>query len=246
MLARRGPVEPAPWAEVGDVAAATLSPTRALRPPRRLPWRAIFGVFLLLLATGGSIAFWTSSSDTRAVLVATREVPAGAVLSAADLAVAQVQVDDAIYRAVVPADELAVVVGKQLAEPLHPQQMLVRAQVSTRSLLGTGELALTIPVTPETAVGGALRPGDAVQVLLTVDKGTPEARTIVVLPRAVVYAIGHEERTTSVNTGSPDRLTAQGPARWLTLVVTDEQGVRLVQGRWAGELDVALLPAESQ
>lgn len=228
------------------MAATTLTPTRALRQPRHVGWRAAFGVFLLLLATGGSIAFWTASSDTRAVLVATRDLPAGAMLTATDVAVARVRVDDAIYQAAVPASELTSLVGTQLAEPMHAQQLLARAQLSSRPTLGPGHLALTIAVSPETAVGGRLRPGDAVQVFLTTNQGKPEAHTAVVLPRATVYDVGHEQRLTVVNTELAERSGTQGPAKWLTLIVTPEQALALAQARWSGELDVALLPPEQR
>lgn len=223
---------------------ATLSPTRALRRPRRLDWRALFGLFLLLVATGGSITFWSASSDTRTLLVATRDLPAGAELRDGDLAVASVRVDDAIYQAAVPAAELASLLGQQLAEPVHAQQLLSRAQLSARPRLAPNQVALTIAISPETAVGGRLRPGDAVQVLLTLNKGKPEARTTVVLPRATVYDVGYEQRVTMVNTEMADHSAAQGPVKWLTLVGTQEQALQLAQAKGQGDLEVALLPAE--
>lgn len=226
------------------MSATTLSPTRALRRPRRLDWRAVFGIFLLLVATGGSITFWSASSNTRALLVATRDLPAGSELATEDLGVARVRVDDAIYQAALPAAELAGLVGKQLAEPVHAGQLLVRAQLSSRPRLGPDQMALTIAVSPETAAGGRLRAGDAVQVLLTTNKGKPEARTAVVLPRATVYDVGHDQRVAVVNTELADRSAAQGAAKWLTLVVTQEQALQLAQSKWAGELDVALLPPQ--
>src|SRR5690348_10966855 len=128
------------------MAATVLSPARALRQPRRLDLRAVFGLFLLLLATGGSIAFWSASSDTRAVLVAMLDLPAGATLTLADLAVARVRVDDAVYQAALPADAQSTVIGKQLAEPVHAQQLLVWPQLSTRPPIGPEQVALTIPV----------------------------------------------------------------------------------------------------
>src|SRR5438034_898524 len=82
--------------------------------------------------------------------------------AAAALAVARVRVDDGMYAAAVPADELGALVGRQLAEPIHPQQMVVRQQVSARPLIGPDQVALTIPVNPASAAGGRVRPGDSV------------------------------------------------------------------------------------
>ena len=86
-------------------AATTFAPAHALREPRRVDWRAVFGGFLFFVAVAGSIAFWGATSDTREVLVAVRELPPGAVLTDGDLTSARVRLDDAMYRAAVPASE---------------------------------------------------------------------------------------------------------------------------------------------
>ena len=221
---------------------------RAIRQPRRLDPRALVGLFLVVVATGGSVAFWTASSDTRAVVVATRELPTGATIRATDLAVAHVRVDDAIYQAAVPAEALATLIGRQLAQPAHAHQVLARVQVSGRPALGPGQLALTIPASAATAAGGRLQPGDAVQVLLTTNKGKPDSQTSVVLPRVTVYEVGYDERLTVVNTTASaeeaGRAAVPGPLSSLTLIVSQDQAQQLAQAKWNGELDVALLPAE--
>jgi Flp pilus assembly protein CpaB len=199
-------------------------------------------VCLILLATGGSIAFWTFTSDARAVLVASRDLPAGATLGPSDLAISRVRVDDSLYQAAIPASDLTSLVGRQLGEPIHARQILARAQVSTRPRLGPGQLALTIAISPDTAVGGTLRPGDEVEVLLTTDKDKPDVRTSVVLPRAIVYDVGHATTVGAVNVDAANVAVSPGQVRWLTLVVTQDQAVQLARARWAGDLDVALLP----
>ena len=221
-----------------------LVPSRALRRPRRIDLRAVFGVCLMLVAIGGSVAFWTTLSDSRSVLMATRDLPAMAVLSPADLTVAHVRVDDAIYQAAIPADELTTLIGKPLAAPVYAQQLLVRSQVSARPVLAADQMILTIPIVPETAAGGRLRHGDQVQVMVTLNKGKPEARTSVVLPRATVYDIGYEQRLAAVNTDGSTGSTPQGAAKWLSLVVTPAEAQSLAQARWSGDLDVALLPPQ--
>src|SRR6516165_5490951 len=104
------------WHTEQEVAMATtvLSPGRVLRRPHHLDRRAVLGIFLLLVAVGGSLTFWSASSSTTAVLVATHNLPAGATLSTDDVAIARVRVDDATYQAAVPASELGSVVGRQL------------------------------------------------------------------------------------------------------------------------------------
>src|SRR5689334_849062 len=146
------------------MAVATLTSARVLRRPRRADPRAIVGIVITLAALAGSVAFWVSATDARPVLVATRDLPAGATLSSADLGIAYVRVDDAVYRAALPADTLQSVVGRQLGEPIHAEQVLVRAQIANQLGLGQDQVAMTIPAHPDSAVDGRLRPGDAVQI----------------------------------------------------------------------------------
>jgi Flp pilus assembly protein CpaB len=223
------------------VAAISLSPTRALRRPRRLDLRAVVGLLLTLVAVGGSVAVWSAAEDTRGVLVAARDLPAGAVLSASDLSIARVRVDDAVYNAAVPASGLDSVVGRQLAEPVHANQVLARAQLSTRAPLTADQRVLAIPVRAEAAAGGQLQPGDAVEVFATNSKkdGVPS----VVLPRATVYEVGRDERaaTGSVLPGGVGTSQA-GPAQWISLVVTQDQALQVIQAQGTGDLAVALVP----
>src|SRR5215216_4437209 len=171
--------------------AATLSPARALRRPRRTDPRALIGLFLTLAALAGSISFWASSSEARAVVVATRDLPVGATLRSGDLTVAYLRAEDGVYRAALPADMLDSLIGRQIGEPIHAQQVLARAQVADRLGLAADQVAITIPAKPDSAVDGRLRPGDAVQVLVTVvDKPRQEAHTRLVLDRVQVFSVG--------------------------------------------------------
>jgi len=227
------------------MATIVMSPARVLHRPRRLDLRAILGLFLLLVAVAGSLVFWSASSTTTAVLVATHDLPAAATLATSDLAVARVRVDDAMYQAAVPASELTSIVGRQLTAPVYAHQLLVRAQLSSGLPLARNQMAFTIPVTVDTAAGGRIRPGDIVEVLLTTGKGSSNPQSTVVLPRVTVYDVGYGGGVTTINTtgsavtGSPARA---GEISWLTLVVTQSQALQLARAKWAGQLDVALRP----
>lgn len=225
------------------VGTSLLTPAQAVRQPRRVNVRALVGVFLMLAFFTGSMAYWTATADTRAVLVATRDLPVGAALQAGDLAVARVRLDDALYAATLPADQASALVGRQLAYPVLANQLLVQAQLSPRPLIGPDQVALTIPVSAQSAVGGRVKPGDGVRVYLTTEKGRPESRTEVVLDRATVYDVGYDARATVVNTAPGADRGAGGPPSSLTLVVSNRQAAELAHARWNGELDVALLPA---
>jgi Flp pilus assembly protein CpaB len=224
------------------MAVITASPTRALRRPLRLDVRALVGILLMLVATGGSIAVWSTEQDTRSVLVVARELPAGATLQQSDVNVTRARLDDPVYQAMVPASSLNTVVGRQLSEPAHANQLLSRAQVSARPRLAEDQMVFAIPVRTDAAAGGRLRAGDNVQVFGTDTKR--DGSTRVVLQRATVYDVGRDEPTRISSSTSGQSSVTGGPVAWLTLIVTQEQAVQLAQARWSGELDVALLPAQ--
>jgi Flp pilus assembly protein CpaB len=228
------------------MAVAILTPARALRRPRRADPRALIGVFLTLAALAGSIAFWVGSSDARPVLVATRDLPVGATLHSSDLGVAYVRMDDSLYRAALPSDALDSLVGRQLGEPIHAEQVLARAQVTSQLGLAPDQVAITLPARPDTAVDGRLRPGDTVQVLVTViDKTRNEAHAHQVLERAQVFEVGRDPSvgSSSITTSSDAAdATTRGSISSVTLAVTADEARQLAEARRTGELDVLLLP----
>jgi Flp pilus assembly protein CpaB len=220
-----------------------LTPKRALHRPRRADPRLVVGGLLTLVGVLGGALFWSGASEGQAVLVAARDLPVGTRLQPGDLAVVRVRVPDASLRTLVPAAEAGALVGHELAEPAHAQQLLGRALLATRPALRADLRAMTVPVAPERTPGTLLRPGDAVLVLVT-PRPPAQGGAEVVLPRAPVYAIGYDERAT---VGGPvaDGRTRRGPVASLTLLVTEGQALQLAQARARGDLDLALLPAES-
>jgi pilus assembly protein CpaB len=226
------------------MAVATLTSARAVRRPRRADPRAIVGIVLTLAALAGSVAFWVSATDARPVLVATRDLPAGATLGSTDLGVAYVRVDDAMYAAALPAESLGTLVGRQLGEPIHAQQLLARAQIADQLGLASDQVAITIPARPDSAVDGKLRPGDAVQVLVTVaDKTRNEAHARPVLERARVFDVGRDAPLSSASSSSSDSANAaRGAITSVTLAVTADQARQLAEARRTGEFDIVLLP----
>jgi Flp pilus assembly protein CpaB len=225
------------------MAVATLTPARTLRRPRRADPRALIGVFLTLAALAGSVAFWVGAGDARPVVIAARDLPAGATLRSSDLKVAYVRMDEPLYRAALPADMLESLVGRQVGEPMHAEQVLARAQVAERSGLAPEQVAITIPARPESAVGGRLRPGDNVQVLVTVaDKSRNEARSRLVLERAQIFEVGREPSFASSSISADGEGRTRTAISSVTLVVTAEQARQLAEARRSGELDVLLLP----
>ena len=230
--------------------ATALAPVSFLEEPRRIDWRLLVGAALFLVGAGGAIVGHQLTDDTRSVLVATRDLPAGARLSAGDVAVAKVRVDDAMYGAAIPAAEQGSYAGTQLVEPVHAHQLLTRAQLSARSPLGPDQVAITIPVSADTAPQ-RVEPGSSVEILATADKGKPESRTYVVVQRAVVLDVAYDNAVSVVNTtgaGGPGSADATGGARGklasISLTLSPEQAIAIAAARWNAALDVVLLPPE--
>jgi Flp pilus assembly protein CpaB len=229
------------------MAVASLTSARALRRPRRADPRALVGIVLTLTALAGSVAFWVSASDARPVLVAVRDLPPGATLRSSDLSVAYVRMDDALYRAALPADLLESLVGRQLGEPMHAQQVLARAQLADQVGLAADQVAITIPARPDSAAGGRLHKGDTVQVLVTVaDKARNEAHARPVLERAQVFEVGRDQSLASSSLTSDSADTLRGPITSVTLAVSADQARQLAEARRIGELDILLLPPPPQ
>jgi Flp pilus assembly protein CpaB len=188
-------------------------------------------LLLMVVAIGGSVVTWNAVEDSRGVLVAARELPAGEVLTAADLTVAHVRLDDALYTAAIPSDGLSSLIGRQLAEPAHANQVLVRAQLSTHPTLTGDQRVYAIPVRPDSAAGGRLQPGDPVEVVGV--HGKTDGSAYVVLPRAVVYDVGRQG-SSSVGVGlNVSSAADQTPAVWVSLLVTPDEALKLVQAKAA-------------
>ena len=222
---------------------------------RRLNARVVAGVVCVLAAFSGFLVFAASTSPrTHGVVVSVRDLPTGTRLRRADLAIAQAQLGEAQAQAFVSADGLDGIEGQELLAPVAAQQILARAQLTTarRPTLLPGFVRMTVPVRPDTAVGGALRAGDVVTVLATSDKGKPTAQTRPVLDRVVVDQVGQADTlaTSSTSAAPADGagpslpLRASRPVAWVTLLVPEDRASSLALARWTGDVDLIQLPAD--
>ena len=233
-----------------------LTPAAAERKhARRLNARVLAGVVCVLAAFSGFLVFAASSSPrTHGVVVSVRDLPAGIRLRRADLAIVQAQLGEAQAQAFVSADGLEAIEGQELLAPVAAQQILARAQLTSarRPALLPGFVRMTVPVRPDTAVGGALRAGDVVTVLATTDKSKPTAQTRPVLDRVVVDQVGQADTLTTSSTsaaaadgaGPSLPLRASRPVAWVTLLVPEDRASSLALARWTGDVELIQLPAD--
>lgn len=220
---------------------ARLVPSQVIQHRRRPDARALVGAGIVLAALLGTLLGYQRVAAGRAVLVITRALPAGAVLTADDVRGESVRVGDDLYAAAIPALEAPATLGRALAAPVYPHEILLRAQLRAGPALAPGQEAFTIPVPPDTGGAGRLQPGGEVSVLWVRDKGSPDATGEVLLERALVLAVAEAPAVGVVSTGE-QTAARPGPIVALTLAVTREQALALVRAKQSGQLDVAVLP----
>jgi hypothetical protein len=112
-----------------------------------------------------SAAVYGSADHRSAVVMVTQPVPAGAVISSADLGTASVSVGAGIR--VIPAVQLAQAVGEIAAVALRPATLLAPADLTTAQPPGPGQVLVPAPVKPSALPASGLFPGDHVLVVAT-------------------------------------------------------------------------------
>ncbi|MDQ6675378.1 MAG: Flp pilus assembly protein CpaB [Chloroflexota bacterium] len=240
--------------------AARPSPLRRLR--RWFTPRVLGGLVVMAMTFAGYLAWLLlSTPSTSDVLVLARDVPAGAALGRADLIEQPMQLPDAQAQLAVTGDAIDRVVGRRLVGPAFRDQLLVWPELESAGQpeLEPGHEAVTVAVRPDTAASGALRKDDVVRLVVTTNKGRPDASSRTVIGSARVLVIGRgDQRAATTPSSGPVSLggdagtsasSATGlngtrqaqPISTVTLSVSSDQVEALTAAKWAGEIDLVLL-----
>lgn len=156
---------------------------------------------------------------------AARDLPAGSTLAATDLVAVDVTTDgDTVGRYVTNGRDIA---GAVLIRPVAEGELIAGDWLSEGSQAVRGRV-MTIPVSPEHAVGGDLRPGDLLDVYATFNAGDARARTTL-LARGV--------EVIEVVTAGGFAIEEESVVG-LTVAVTPETAGRLAFAIRSGELDL--------
>src|SRR5205807_9008474 len=116
---------PAPRLRPRETAApAAAAPSRARRLLSPIP---LVGVALVLVALIGFLAVYSATTNRTPVLVTARDLPAGAVLGASDVRVAELAGDRRVLDGLVPERDLGAVLGRRLATSLPAGSPLAQA-----------------------------------------------------------------------------------------------------------------------
>jgi Flp pilus assembly protein CpaB len=198
----------------------------ALRLPK-VDSRLVVGLLLVALSVLGGLRIASTADDTVAVYAATRDLPADHVLTRDDVRVTRIEASDTVIDGLVSARH-APPTGRVLRFPIAEGGLLAGASVGGAHAGADGR-EITVPIGADHALGGALAPGDRVDVLGSFDKGTELAKTLTVAKSAQV-----------VDVVSSDGLFGQrdGELSAITLSVKPDDVVLVAFALRNGEVDV--------
>ena len=176
---------------------------RRLRIPT-LDARVVGGVVLVAISIVGGLRLTRAPEPATRVYVASTDLDAGHVLSRDDLQVGEVRASDGVLGGLARWRRGGPPTGLPLRVPVHKG-----AAVSVDAL-GTAVAAgreITIPVTPDHALGGEVRAGDRIDLFATFDKGTDAARTMTVARSATVHGVVRSDGLFGQHAGAVTALT---------------------------------------
>ena len=200
------------------------APTRLRRrsPFSRLSAAHLLMVLAAVLAFAVNLVILRSRDDTTPVVAVEAEVEAGDLVDSADLRLVEVDVDDDVLSGLFQAMELQQLVGMVATRPLAPGELLNRSALVPAA--GTNGLrAMSVPIDPAHAVGGALVPGDRIDLIQVTEAG----------PRYVLVAA----EVLSVPT--PDRAALTGSTGFhVVLAVDGESALEVAAAINEGQIEL--------
>jgi hypothetical protein len=147
---------------------------------RGLPRRRRPAMIALAVAMAGagvliSAAVYQRADHQVAVVMVTSPVPAGAVITPADLGTTSVTVGSGVQ--VIPASQLRQVSGEIAAVTLRPSTLLAPGDLTTAQPPGPGQVLVPAAIKPNMLPASGLSPGDQVLILATPgDQGEPSSQ----------------------------------------------------------------------
>lgn len=204
-----------------DVARA-----RRVGRPAWVNLRTVLGLLLFGVALLAGNRLLAVEAESQEIWVATRDLAEGTVLAPGDVEPAAVDLPARVAPAYAPAT--VPVLGDVLTRPLRAGELVSAGWLASSNDSGSAR-SITIPVEAAHAVGGALQPGDRVDVFVTFDPENVRARTLLVARAVEVQSV---VKTSGVAFGETALVG-------LTLSVSPEQASRLAFAIRAGLIDIA-------
>ena len=182
------------------------------------------------------------------VVVAKKDLQRGDTLNADVLAVRQIPADYVHSTAILP-NQFDTIVNQRLVTPLKRGEELLDAHTEGRGtqifsgMLKVGSRALTFPVDEINSISGMLRPGDKIDLIVTLRDANPGASqggkdmTFPLLSNVAVLATGQQVGRGGRN---DDPNTAKQTFATVTLETTPEDANRIITAEATGKLTAVL------
>jgi hypothetical protein len=148
----------------GTASAPPLGQLRGL-PRRRRPAMIALAVALAGAGVLVSAGLYQRVDHQVPVILVIRAVPAGTVITSADLSTTTVAAGPGIQ--LIPGRQLQQVVGHVAGTSLRPGTLLAASELTTSQPPAAGQVLVPIPVRPSTLPASGLFPGDQVLALAT-------------------------------------------------------------------------------
>lgn len=170
--------------------APAAPPAPVLVPPagRRRPAMLIAGLMLAALGAVVAVSTALAAGDRAPVLVVARDVPAGARLAAADLAVARVAQDPNLHP--VAASARTSVVGERAATAVKAGTLLTAAMLSDQPAPAVGSAIVPVALKPSQLPARPLQSGDRLLMVPAAEDAARQSSQSAAGVAAVVAEVG--------------------------------------------------------
>lgn len=224
--------------------AQPLTSVRAFRSARRMNGRVVVAASLAVLSVLALLAGLSAVvPETQSVLQATRDLPAGSVVQAGDVAAVHVRLPDTMAQVAYAAGASDQLIGRRVAVHVAAGEMLTLAQFASEHVsVAPGRVQLTIPVESYTASAGALGPGDRVVVYASSRQTATMGAATVLVPQAQVVAVGRADTATA---GTAASGSGSRPL-WVTLDLDQNQAAAVDGASRSAYVDLAPLAADAR
>lgn len=183
------------------------------------------------------------SAELVEVVVATAAVPAKTMLSGEMVEVVRMP-REFVPQGALPSLDTAV--GKVTMVPLSQGEVVINTKLALENVksglsyhIPPGRRAITAVISPATAAGGLVEPGDRIDVVATISPENAEARGVYLLEDLLVLAIDRVTEASGQSGGDKDGQTYST----MTLAASPRQAVLLSLAQDRGKLRFALRPA---
>ncbi|MFN2388729.1 MAG: RcpC/CpaB family pilus assembly protein [Actinomycetota bacterium] len=196
-----------------------------LTRPTWINARTLLGLLLFSLSFLLGHRLLSTGKTTHEMWAATRDLPTDHALTRGDLRVAEVRLPDDLRGAYVgAARDLE---GDVVTRAVRAGELIPAGWLAPEAA-GASARSITIPVTPEHAVGSALRPGDRIDVLATFDGGDATARTVLLVRSVEITAL------VTASTFTLDDEASVG----VTVSVTPDDALRIAHAVRIAQIDI--------